>query len=132
MIIAVDFDGTICSGTFPNIEGQQPHAVDTINTLYDDGHYIIINTCRSGDQLLEAINWMLDQGIKFHRVNDNEPKSIALYNSNSRKIYAHVYVDDKNLGGFPGWIEAYQQIKKQDKEYHERKEATATATAKAS
>ncbi len=129
MIIAIDFDGTICRGKFPNIDGAMPYAVDTINTLYETGHYIIINTCRSGDQLLAAINWMLEQGIRFHRVNDNQPQNIALYNTNSRKIYAHVYVDDKNLGGFPGWLEAYQQITEQDKEYYEQKEATATAKA---
>ncbi len=120
MILAIDFDGTISRGKFPTIDGQQPHAADTINALYDAGHYIIINTCRSGDQLLEAINWMLEQGIKFHRVNDNHPEQIQLYGNNSRKVYAHLYIDDKNLGGFDGWLIAYEAIQEFEAEYQEK------------
>ena len=120
MIIAIDFDGTISRGKFPAIDGLQPYAVDTINALYDAGHYLIINTCRSGEQLLEAINFMLEQGIKFHRVNDNHPDQTALYKNNSRKIYAHQYIDDKNLGGFPGWLIAYQQIQQFELEYQQK------------
>lgn len=110
MIIAVDFDGIICRGKYPNIDGLQPYAVESINSLFDNGHYIIINTCRSGDQLLVAINWMLAKGIRFHRVNDNHPDQTALHNNNSRKIYANVYIDDNNLGGFPGWLSAIDEI----------------------
>ena len=112
MIIAIDFDGTISRGKYPAIDGLQPYAVDTVNALYDAGHYIIINTCRSGEQLLDAINWMLDQGIRFNRVNDNHPDTPIIYGSNSRKIFAHVYIDDKNIGGFPGWLQAYEMIQK--------------------
>lgn len=121
MIIALDFDGTICRGKYPEIAGLQPYAKETINKLFDAGHYLIINTCRSGDQLLEAINWMLQQGLKFHRVNDNHPEQTALYNNNSRKIYAHIYVDDKNLGGFPGWLLAAEQIEQIENDYQQNK-----------
>ncbi len=120
MIIAIDFDGTISRGKYPAIDGLQPYAAETVNALYDAGHYIIINTCRSGEQLLEAINWMLGQGIRFHRVNDNHPDQTARYKNNSRKIYAHVYVDDKNLGGFPGWLRAGEMIAELQKEWEER------------
>jgi hypothetical protein len=110
MIIVIDFDGTISRGKFPLIEGLQPYARETINNLFDRGYYIIINTCRNGDLLLEAINWMLDQGIKFHRVNDNDPTNTVKYNSNSRKIYGHVYVDDKQVGGLPQWTDTFDYI----------------------
>lgn len=110
MIIAIDFDGTISRGKYPAIDGLQPYAAEVINRLYQAGHYLIINTCRSGEQCLEAVNFMLQHGIPFHRVNDNHPEQTALYN-NSRKIYAHLYIDDKNLGGFPGWLQAEQMIK---------------------
>lgn len=119
MIIAVDFDGTICKGKFPAIEGLIDGAKDTINNLYNEGHYIIINTCRSGEQLLEAINWMLQEGIKFHRVNDNHPEQSAIYNNNCRKIYAHVYVDDKQVGGLPDWSDVREYILKKDNEWKE-------------
>lgn len=117
MIIAIDFDGTICRGKFPNIDGEQPYAKQSMKQLKDDGHYIIINTCRSGKQLLEAINWLLQQGIPFHRVNDNEPTNVALYGNNSRKVYAHIYIDDKQVGGLPSWLEIYEQITAAENKY---------------
>ncbi len=120
MIIAIDFDNTISRGKFPAIDGQQPHAADTVNALYDAGHYIIIHTCRTGENLLDAINWLLEQGIKFHRVNDNEPSNVRQYGNNSRKIYAHLYIDDKNLGGFPGWLIAYEMIQEFEAEYQQK------------
>lgn len=120
MIIAIDFDGTISRGKYPAIDGLQPYAADVINRLHQSGHYLIINSCRSGDQLLEAINWMLHQGIPFHRVNDNHPEQSAIYKNNSRKIYAHLYIDDKNLGGFPGWLQAEKEIKLTELEYRQQ------------
>ncbi|SRR5690554_5226229 len=110
MIIAIDFDGTICRGTYPNIDGLMPYAKESIQALKIDDHYIIINTCRTGSKLLKAINWLLEQKIPFDRVNDNHPGNVALYKSNSRKVYAHIYVDDKNVGGFPGWPEVMREI----------------------
>ena len=120
MIIAIDFDGTISRGKFPAIDGLQPYAKDVINRLFEAGHYLIINTCRSGEQCLEAVNFMLQQGIPFNRVNDNHPDQIAQYNNNSRKIYAHVYIDDKNLGGFPGWLQAEETINQIELEYKQK------------
>lgn len=117
MIIAIDFDGTICRGKYPNIDGEQPYAKQTIEQLKADGHYIIINTCRSGKQLLEAINWLLQQGIPFDRVNDNEPTNVALYGNNSRKVYAHIYIDDKQVGGLPLWKDICNYINQCQQEY---------------
>lgn len=115
MIIAIDFDGTICHGKFPSIDGQQPDARDVINKLHADGHYLIIWTCRTRDYLTEAINWLLDQDIKFHRINAGNPENIAKYGNEGKKIYAHVYIDDKNLGGFPGWRQAERMIEEINK-----------------
>lgn len=117
MILSIDFDGTICRGKYPAIDGQQPYAAESVNRLYDAGHYIIINTCRSGGQLLEAINWMLSQGIRFHRVNDNHPVETARHNNNSRKIFADLYIDDRNLFGFPGWLQAVAEVERVENEF---------------
>jgi len=109
MIIAIDFDGTICSGTYPNIDSVKPYAKEVINKLYDDGHYIIIWTCRENEMLLKAINWLLDNGIKFHRVNDHNPENLAKYGGSTRKVYAHLYVDDKQVGLLPDWNQIYDE-----------------------
>jgi hypothetical protein len=110
MIIAIDFDGTISRGPYPAINGLQPLAANTINALALQGHFIIINTCRNGDLLAEAVNFLRASGIHFDLVNENNPESIAEYGGNTRKIFAHVYIDDRNLGGFPGWPQAYKMI----------------------
>ena len=111
MIISVDFDGTIARSDFPTILGEVPYAVEVINRLKSEGHYIIINTCRAGDDLTNAVNWLLNEGIPFDRVNDNHPDNIRQFNNNTRKINADIYIDDKNVGGFMGWPEAYNWIR---------------------
>lgn len=117
MIIAIDFDGTIVRGKYPNIDGLMPNAKQCIDQMAAQDHYIIIHTCRSGEHLLNAINYLIEQGIRFNRVNDNHPDQIRMYNNNSRKVYAHVYVDDKNVFGFPGWRETIAEIERLDKEW---------------
>jgi hypothetical protein len=111
MIIAIDFDGTICRGEYPAIEGLQPYARESVNQLQEQGHYIIIWTCRTNGHLLTAINWLLAQGIKFNRVNAGNPDNVAKYGDEGPKVYADVYIDDRNLGGFPGWPIALETIK---------------------
>ncbi|MDH6357217.1 hypothetical protein [Parabacteroides sp. PF5-9] len=126
MIIAVDFDGTLHTGQWPSIGIPKPYAVDAMNRLKKDGHYLIIWTCRTGDNLTEAINWLLANNIPFDRVNDHNPEEIRLYGTNARKVHAHLYIDDKQLGGLPLWDEIYDIIKQVDDEYkalhHEKKQ----------
>lgn len=117
MIIAVDFDGTISRGKFPAIDGEQPYAGQVLRKLHEDGHYIIIWTCRCGDQLLSAINWMLERKIPFDRINDQNPDNIRQYGEGGKKVYAHCYIDDKNIGGFPGWLQCQKEIERMETEY---------------
>lgn len=117
MIIAIDFDGTIHSGQWPAIGEPLPGAKEAINNLRAEGHYIIIWTCREGQQQTEMVNWLLQQGIGFDRVNDHEPRNLTVYGSDSRKVYAHVYIDDKNLGGLPSWGEIALLVRRQEAEY---------------
>lgn len=121
MIIAVDFDGTLHAGKWPDIGVEAAYAGDVMRKLRDDGHYIIINTCRTGDMLVDAINWLLRHDIPFDRVNDNSPVSVEQYGSNSRKIHAHVYIDDKQVGGLPTWREIYEWITVRQEGYNLRK-----------
>lgn len=117
MIIAIDFDGTIVRGKYPTIDGLQPYAKQVINGLILEGHYVIIWTCRAGDKLVDAVNYLLEQGIKFNRVNDHEPINVSQYSDSGPKIYAHCYIDDKNIFGFPGWKQCEKEIKRMEAEY---------------
>lgn len=121
MIISIDFDGTIVRGTYPAIDGLMPYAKEIIRHLKADGHYLIINTCRNGAIAIDAVNYLLEQKIPFDRFNDNEPTNIAKYNSNSRKIYAHVYIDDKQVGGLPPWLTIYEMIQELEIKYLTKK-----------
>ena len=111
MIIAVDFDGTLCLDQYPAIGCVAPYAKVVMQQLAADGHYLIVNTCREGQLLTEAVNWLLENQIPFNRVNDNHPETTSLYGSNARKVFATLYVDDRNVGGFPGWLQVYEAVK---------------------
>jgi len=107
MIIAIDFDGTIVENDFPKIGKPLPFAFEVIKELQEKGHNLILWTFRDGIQLREAVEFCKDNGIEFYAVNHsfpNENFDLAI----SRKIYADIYIDDKNVGGFPGW----QKIRK--------------------
>lgn len=110
MIIAVDFDETIVYSKYPEIHGIRHGVAEALHSLREKGHYVILWTCRCGDMLTEAVNFMLANGIEFDRINDNHPEMVAKYGTNSRKIYADVYIDDRNLGGFPGWQNVVDMI----------------------
>ncbi len=103
MIIAIDFDGVICDGSrYPAVGKMLPGADTTINQLHGAGHYIIIHTCRSGKALRVAEKFLQDKGITYDAINEQYPEMTKAYGE-TRKIFADVYIDDHNLGGFPGW-----------------------------
>ena len=106
MIIAIDFDNTIARTNYPNILGEMPYAKEAMERLHEQGHYLIIWTSRYGKNLLDAINWLLEHKIPFDRVNEEPPEYKELYGVRTYgKIYADLYIDDHNVGGFPGWKE---------------------------
>lgn len=101
IVIAVDWDGTVVTNDYPKMGEFLPGAVDTINWLYDRGDYIIIWTCRYLYNDIADMKQKLKSGrIKYHCINQNHP-SVKFHPW--PKIYADVYIDDRNLGGFPGW-----------------------------
>ncbi len=110
MTIAIDFDGTLHTGEWPSIGEPMPYAIDTMQRLKADGHYLVIWSCRECDAQTAMVNWLLQHGIPFDRVNDNHPDDVATYGWNSRKITADIYIDDRQLGGLPDWDEIYQLI----------------------
>lgn len=111
MIIAIDFDGTLCEQAYPAIGRAMLGAKKSLTELHERGHYLIIWTCRTGDLLVDAVNWLQAEGIPFDRINDHNPENLARYGDGGKKIYADVYIDDRNLGGFPGWYEAMSQLR---------------------
>ena len=106
-IIAVDFDGTLCTDCFPDIGQPNTALIVLLQGLKQQGRQIILWTCRCGKQLEEAVEWCRKRELEFDAVNENLPEIIEKYGSDGRKIYADVYIDDKSC--FP-W-----EVKKDEK-----------------
>jgi len=107
--IAVDFDGTIVEHDYPKIGKEKLFAFRTLKELEKQGARLILWTFRSGKELEEAVEYCRINGIEFYAVNKNYPEEIH-DETVSRKIDADIYIDDKNLGGFPGWSEVWQAL----------------------
>lgn len=107
--IAVDFDGTIVEHEYPQIGKEKLFAFQTLKELQKMGANLILWTFRSGKELAEAVDFCRLNGIEFYAINSNYPEEI-FDNTISRKIDVDIYIDDKNLGGFPGWSEVWQML----------------------
>ena len=107
--IAVDFDGTIVEHEYPLIGKEKLFAFTTLKELDKMGARLILWTFRCGKELDEAVEFCRKNGVEFYSVNKNYPEEI-FDETVSRKIDADIYIDDKNIGGFPGWSEIWQII----------------------
>jgi hypothetical protein len=112
VVIAVDFDGTICTLSYPAIGRERKGAKEYINKLYDEGYAIVINTCRQGLAAEAAKTFLEIRGINYDEFNENMPHILDLYGTDTRKISADVYIDDKCLFEIPSWKNKYKIIKK--------------------
>lgn len=110
-IIAVDFDGTIVKDAYPGVGKAQIFAFETLKRLEADGHRLILWTYRHGKSLDEAVEFCRKNGIEFYAVNSSYQGEEYDPKRASRKLNADIFIDDRNLGGFPGWGEVYRIIK---------------------
>ncbi len=100
-VIAVDFDGTLCTGKWPGIGEPNHKLIADLKERQAAGARLILWTCRCGDMLRNAVEWCRDFELEFDAVNENLPELIELYGSDSRKINADIYIDDKAVNPIP-------------------------------
>ena len=101
-VIAVDFDGTLCTHRFPKIGSIgkiQKNIHDYIKAEKENGSIIILWTCREDlperKFLTEAVEWCRQYDIPIDFVNEYPmPGSPGFA---TRKVYADVYIDDKAM-----------------------------------
>ena len=91
-VIAIDFDGTITG----KIRLDAVKVIKKLQTVYT----CVLWTCRKNGDLLEAINLLKSNGIEFDYVNRSPYPERG-----SNKIYADVYIDDKNINTIIDWNE---------------------------
>ena len=111
MTIAVDFDGTIVEHKYPEIGEELPFATETLKMLIKEHHRLILWSVREDKLLDDAVNWCRERGVEFYAVNKDYPEEKVEYNNHfSRKLKVDLWIDDRNIGGLPGWGEIYHMI----------------------
>ena len=98
-IYAIDFDGVLHLGTYPQIGEPNLGVIDKIKELQTQGKKIILWTCRTGKTLTEAVDWCGEYGLVFDAVNAD------VDGTECKKVYADCYVDDRNMAiyDFVSW-----------------------------
>lgn len=112
MIIAIDFDGTCVTHSFPDV-GKDIGAVPVLKKLVDSGHQLILWTMRcdhpeefelvgqsdihaeKGSYLSDALTWFEVNGIPLYGIQRNPTQDTW---TTSPKCYAQLYIDDAALG----------------------------------
>lgn len=97
MVIAVDFDGTLADTRFPEIMGPRKDVIAYCKLQRHLGNKLILWTCRVGEDLEAAVQFCKEQGLEFDAINDHLPEQKARWNNDTRKIWADMYIDDKNV-----------------------------------
>lgn len=96
-IYAVDFDGTLCENKYPEIGEPKEKIINFCIRAREEGHKLILWTCRGGERLQEAIKWCNERGVFFHAVNENLPDEVVKWNNDPRKVGATYFIDDRNI-----------------------------------
>lgn len=94
-IVAVDFDNTLCYSRWPELGNPNEKLIRFLINWKNNEHKLILWTCRTGNMLEAAVEWCREQGLEFDAINENLEEQIQLYGTDSRKISANYYVDDK-------------------------------------
>lgn len=98
-IVAVDFDGTLVKDAYPNVGEPIWSMINYCKALRKVGVKLILWTSRDNetpDRALDrAVNWCKDNGLEFDAVNENLPELKEIFQNDTRKVYADLYIDDK-------------------------------------
>jgi hypothetical protein len=108
MVIAIDFDGTMVPDCFPGKPTSfLPGAKETILDLLKMGHTVVVWSLRCSYLGLPN-SWSGNPGSLMQQfLLENGLEKIATTAPQGRcwpaKFPADIYIDDKVIGGFPGW-----------------------------
>lgn len=109
---AVDFDGVLCKSAHPEIGEPNIYMIYYLIEQRKKGNKIILWTSRTDEDLQAAIDWCADYGLGFDYVNEGDPVVEKMYGTPgkpTRKIYADVYIDDRNMAPLNIWPEQFEK-----------------------
>lgn len=92
--VAVDFDGTLVDSDL----NYYPEALEAITNMYNNGIRIILWTCRPVSFIEDYLIGNPLNTFEFYRINEDCEEIKKHYSENSRKIFAHFYIDNQSLG----------------------------------
>ena len=98
VIIATDFDDTLVEAKqFPKFGKPTPwfHIAKKLQENFPKLK-LILWTCREGKYLESALAFCHQSGLMFDAINSDVSSSIK-WEGKTRKPFAHIYVDDRNL-----------------------------------
>lgn len=97
-IYAVDFDGTLHRGVrYPLIGTPNYYLIEFLKEKRKKEDIVILWTCREGELLKDAVNWCGKYGLEFDYINENTEENKKKFENDCRKIFAHYYIDDRNM-----------------------------------
>lgn len=110
-IVAIDFDGTIKFGNdFRDMTTPlMPGCKKALQWLKDHGFTIILWTTRDDELMVTAKEYLEEHDILQYFDYFNEDAETLDFKA-GRKLFANYYIDDLNIGGFPGWDEVVRLI----------------------
>lgn len=121
IVLAVDFDGTLAELGYPALGDPKPNASKVMKRLVEEGAHIIIWTCRQGIDVDKIRDWCILHDVPYHQINEHHPRLLEIYQNDTRKVCADIYIDDRCLFGLPDdWEEIYQLIKQRVSELHSK------------
>ncbi|WP_243150021.1 hypothetical protein [Acutalibacter sp. 1XD8-36] len=100
-VIAIDFDGCLCSNAYPHIGKPNWRVIAEALIAQKSGAALILWTCREGDELREAVDACRRWGLRFDAVNESLPEWAAAFGTAPRKVGASEYWDDKAVNKAP-------------------------------
>lgn len=110
--ICIDWDGTIVEdGAYPEAGEFKEHAVNVMKRILKEGGEIVIWTCRNGNgQEDKIIDKLVTAGIHSFNVNHPFDHYTDIFGDTARKVFADVYIDDRNLGVVIDWYEIEKKL----------------------
>ena len=69
--------------------------IEKAKKLQAEGHTLILWTCRTGELLKNAVDFLKTYGLTFNYVNDHNVAYVKAFGEGGKKVGADYYVDDK-------------------------------------
>ena len=79
MVFAVDFDGTLSFGQWPECGPGNNGLIEFLKKRKNDGDKLILWTCREGSDLSAAVDWCLDKAETLEKLVKSGQKKFVRY-----------------------------------------------------